>query len=211
MSSPLDDIRVIEVDSWMAAPSAAAILADLGADVIKVEPLTGDPMRDMGRPPKGRDDLKGYDFQFDVDNRGKRSIAVALDKPEGAELVRKMVADAHVFLCNLLPQRQKKFGLDPDELMRINPRLVHATLTGYGTSGPDAWRPGYDVTAFFGRSGLYDALREGEDGSVPMARPAQGDHTTGLALVGAVLAALRQAERTGHVQVVETSLLETAV
>jgi crotonobetainyl-CoA:carnitine CoA-transferase CaiB-like acyl-CoA transferase len=211
MSSPLDDIRVIEVDSWMAAPSAAAILADLGADVIKVEPLTGDPMRDMGRPPKGRDDLKGYDFQFDVDNRGKRSIAIALDKPEGAELVRRMVADAHIFLCNLLPQRQKKFGLDPEALMRINPRLVHATLTGYGTSGPDAWRPGYDVTAFFGRSGLYDAMREGEDGSVPMARPAQGDHTTGLALVGAVLAALRQAERTGHGQVVETSLLELGV
>ena len=95
--------------------------------------------------------------------------------------------------------------------MAMNPTLVHATLTGYGTSGPDAWRPGYDVTAFFGRSGLYDAMREGEDGIVPMARPAQGDHTTGLALVGAVLAALRQAERTGEGQVVETSLYETAV
>ena len=72
---------------------------------------------------------------------------------------------------------------------------MHATLTGYGTSGPDALRPGYDVTAFFGRSGLYDALREGEDGTVPMSRPAQGDHTTGLAFVGAILAALRLAEK----------------
>ena len=211
MTAPLDDIRVIEIDSWMAAPSAAAILADLGADVIKIEPLAGDPMRDRSRPPKGRDDLKGFDFQFDVDNRGKRSIAIALDKEEGAALVRRLVADAHVFICNLLPQRQKKFGLDPERLTAINPKLVHATLTGYGTSGPDAWRPGYDVTAFFGRSGLYDSMREGEGGAVPMARPAQGDHTTGLALVGAILAALRLAERTQRAQVVETSLFETAV
>jgi crotonobetainyl-CoA:carnitine CoA-transferase CaiB-like acyl-CoA transferase len=88
---------------------------------------------------------------------------------------------------------------------------VHATLTGYGTNGPDALRPGYDVTAFFGRSGMYDAMREGDDGDVPMARPAQGDHTTGLALVGAILAALRLAEKTGEGQVVETSLYETAI
>ncbi|MDZ7824879.1 MAG: CoA transferase [Gammaproteobacteria bacterium] len=80
--------------------------------------------------------------------------------------------------------------------MTHNPRLVHATLTGYGTTGPEAARPGYDVTAFFGRSGLYDAMREGEDGEVPMARPAQGDHTAGLALVAAILGGLRLGERT---------------
>jgi crotonobetainyl-CoA:carnitine CoA-transferase CaiB-like acyl-CoA transferase len=116
-----------------------------------------------------------------------------------------------VFLCNLIAPRQARFGLDPARLFEENPTLVHATLTGYGTSGPEAWRPGYDVTAFFGRSGLYDAMREGEDGTVPMARPAQGDHTTGLALLGAILAALRMAERTGEGQVVETSLFETAI
>ena len=102
-------------------------------------------------------------------------------------------------------------GLDPETLLGLNSRLVHATLTGYGTEGPEAERPGYDVTAFFGRSGLYDAMREGVDGVVPMARPAQGDYTTGLALVGTVLAALRLTERTGEGQVVETSLYETAV
>ena len=213
MSAPLDDITVIEVDNWMAAPSAAAIMADLGANVIKVEPLSGDPMRNMGRPLKGdrSEDMDGYDLQFDVDNRGKRSIAVALDKPEGAALVQRMVASAQVFLCNLLPRRQLRFSLDAESLIRVNPTLVHATLTGYGTSGPDAWRPGYDVTAFFGRSGLYDSMREGSDGIVPMARPAQGDHTTGLALLAAVLAALRQVERSGEAQVVETSLYATAV
>jgi len=209
--APLDDVTVIEIDNWMAAPSAGAALADLGANVIKIEPLGGDPMRAMGRPAKVDGPLAGYDFQFDVDNRGKRSIAVALDTDEGTALVRRLCRTADVFLCNLIAPRQKRFGLDPESLFAENPRLVHATLTGYGTDGPEAWRPGYDVTAFFGRSGLYDAMREGEGGAVPMARPAQGDHTTGLALLGAVLAALRLAERTGEGQVVETSLFETAI
>jgi crotonobetainyl-CoA:carnitine CoA-transferase CaiB-like acyl-CoA transferase len=211
VTAPLADITVIEVDNYMAAPSAGAILADMGATVIKVEPLEGDPMRGIGRPAKIDGPLKGYDFGFDVDNRGKRSIAVALDKPEGAEVVHRLAERAQVFLCNLLPHRQRRFGLDPESLFARNPSLVHATLTGYGTNGPEALRPGYDVTAFFGRSGLYDAMREGDDGEVPMARPAQGDHTTGLALFGAILAALRLAERTGEGQVVETSLFETAI
>ena len=211
MAAPLDDISVITIESWMAAPSASAILADLGADVIKVEPLTGDPMRGLSRPAKVEGAFKSYDLQFDVDNRGKRSIAVALDTDAGADLVQRLVAGADIFMCNLLTHRQASFGLDPANLLKINPKLVHATLTGYGTTGPEAKRPGYDVTAFFGRSGLYDASREGDDGTVPMARPAQGDHTTGLAMVGAILAALRLAERTGKGQVVETSLFETAV
>jgi crotonobetainyl-CoA:carnitine CoA-transferase CaiB-like acyl-CoA transferase len=211
VNAPLEGITVIEVDNYMAAPSAGAILADLGARVVKVEPLTGDPMRGIGRPAKIEGSLKGYDFGFDVDNRGKQSVAVALDTPDGARVVQRLVGSAQIFMCNLLPQRQMKFGLDPATLMARNPALVHATLTGYGTNGPEAARPGYDVTAFFGRSGLYDAMREGDDGDVPMARPAQGDHTTGLALVGAILAALRMAERTGVGQVVETSLFETAI
>ena len=211
MRAPLEDIKVLEVDNYMAAPSAAAILADMGADVLKIEPVTGDPMRGMSRPLRIDSSFADYDLQFDVDNRGKRSAAIALDKPEGQALAQRLAQDADVFLCNLLAQRQQRFGLDPETLFATNPRLVHATLTGYGTTGPEAWRPGYDVTAFFGRSGLYDAMREGEDGVVPMARPAQGDHTTGLALVAAILAALRLAERTGEGQVVETSLYETAV
>ena len=211
MTAPLADITVIEVDNYMAAPSTGAILADMGATVIKVEPPSGDPMRGIGRPAKIDGPLKGYDFGFDVDNRGKRSIAVALDTPEGAEVVQRLVARAQIFMCNLLPQRQQRFGLDAETLFKRNPKLVHATLTGYGTDGPEALRPGYDVTAFFGRSGLYDAMREGDDGEVPMARPAQGDHTTGLALLGAILAALRLAERTGKGQVVETSLYEAAI
>jgi crotonobetainyl-CoA:carnitine CoA-transferase CaiB-like acyl-CoA transferase len=207
---PLDGITIIEIDNWMAAPSAAAILSDMGATVIKVEPLTGDPMRGNFRPAKV-DGLRDYDFQFDVDNRGKRSVCVDLTNPAAIDILHKLCGQAQIFMCNLLTQRQEKFRLDPETLLAINPSLVHATLTGYGTTGPDAERPGYDVTAFFGRSGLYDSMREGPHGDVPMARPAQGDHTTGLALVGAILGALRLAERTGTGQVVETSLYETAV
>jgi crotonobetainyl-CoA:carnitine CoA-transferase CaiB-like acyl-CoA transferase len=211
VAAPLDNVTVIEVDNWMAAPSAGAILADLGADVIKIEPLGGDAMRTMGRPAKVDGPLRGYDFTFDVDNRGKRSVAIALDTDEGASIVRRLCRTADVFMCNLIATRQQRFGLDPARLLAENPRLVHATLTGYGTTGPEAWRPGYDVTAFFGRSGMYDAMRDGDDGPVPAARPAQGDHTTGLALLAAILAALRMAERTGEGQVVETSLYETAI
>ena len=211
MNAPLEDIKVLEVDNYMAAPSAAAILADMGADVLKIEPIAGDPMRGLSRPLRVESNFAGYDLQFDVDNRGKRSAAIALDKPEGQALAHRLAQDADVFLCNLLAQRQQRFGLDPQTLFAIKPNLVHATLTGYGTTGPDAWRPGYDVTAFFGRSGLSDIMREGEDGVVPRAGTAQGDHTTGLTLVAAILAALRLAEKTGEGQVVETSLYETAV
>jgi len=211
--APLDDITVVEIDSWMAAPSAGAILADMGANVLKVEPLRGDPLRGISRRPKVPDDdpRRTFDTAFSVDNRGKRSISVDLETPEGAALVHRLCSTADVFLCNLLSRRQTKFGLDPESLLKVNPAIVHATLTGYGTVGPEAWRPGYDVTAFFGRSGIYDTMREGPEGEPPMARTAQGDHTAGLALVGAILGALRLAERTGTGQVVETSLYESAV
>jgi len=210
--APLDGITVVEIDNWMAAPSAAAILADLGARVIKIEPITGDPMRGSSRPPKVEDKtIKNYDFQFDVDNRGKESICVDLREAAGVALVHKLCKKADIFICNLLGRRQNKYQLDPDTLLSLNPKLVHATLTGYGTNGPESERPGFDVTAFFGRSGLYDAMREGSNGIVPMARPAQGDHTTGLALLSAILAALRVVDKTGEGQVVETSLFETAI
>ncbi len=209
---PLEGVTVVEITNYVAAPSAGAIMSDMGAEVIKIEPLGGDPWRGKQRRPKVEDRATvEFDFQFAVDNRGKKSIALDLTEAEGQAIVHKLVANAQIFLCNLLIQRQERFGLDPATLQKHNPALVHATLTGYGTTGPEAWRPGYDVTAFFGRSGLYDASREGPDGDVPMARPGQGDHTAGLALTTAILGALRLVERTGEPQVVETSLYETAV
>ena len=205
MTGPLDGVRVVEVAGWMAAPGATALMADLGADVVKVEPLGGDVARGAVRQPDGVD----LDASFLADNRGKRGIAVALDRPEGRELVRRLVRDADVFVTNLLGHRQRKFELDPDTLRQVNPRLVHATLTGYGVDGPDAARAGYDITAFFGRGGIAHSITEPGD-HAPRSRPAQGDHTAALALLAGVLGALRLAERTGEGQVVDCSLLATA-
>ena len=209
MAAPLSGIRVVEVANFVAAPSAGAILADFGADVVKVEPLRGDTWRGLTRPPKVPDGGTKLDYGFQVDNRGKRSVAIALDQPEGSELVRRLVAGADVFLCNLLPHRQDRYGLDWPRLREVNPRLVHATFTGYGNTGPDALRPGYDVTAFFGRGAVIDAMTD-PDMVAPMPRPGQGDHTAGLALALGILAALRLAEQTGEGQAIAASLLGTA-
>jgi crotonobetainyl-CoA:carnitine CoA-transferase CaiB-like acyl-CoA transferase len=209
MVAPMSGVRVVEVTSWMAAPSAGAILADMGADVVKVEPLTGDAVRGLIRPPKVPDDAPEIDYSFTVDNRGKRSVAVAIDRPEGGEVVRRLVGSADVFLCNLLPHRQQRYGLDAETLLAGNPRLVHATLTGYGIGGPDEDRPGFDVTTFFGRGAITDSMTE-PGGVAPHPRPAQGDHATGLAMLAAILTRLRPVETTGEGQVVDVSLLATA-
>jgi crotonobetainyl-CoA:carnitine CoA-transferase CaiB-like acyl-CoA transferase len=210
MAAPLEGVRVVEVATWMAAPGAAALMADMGADVVKVEPLRGDPVRGATRQPRVPEGEAPVDAAFQMDNRGKRSIAVALDEARGADLVRRLAARADVFLCNLLPTRQARFGLDAPALHALNPRLVHATLTGYGPSGPDAARPGYDLTAFFGRGAVLDAMSEPANPAPPRLRPAQGDHTAALALFGGVLAALRLVEATGEGQVVDVSLLAAA-
>jgi len=204
----LEGLRVIELASWMAAPGATAILADLGADVVKVEPPRGDTLRKITRQPE----LPGggtVDTGFEVDNRGKRSVAVAVNTAEGADVVRRLVAQADVFVTNLLRGRQQRYALDADTLLTLNPRLVHATLTGYGLEGPDADRPGYDITAFFGRGAITHTITE-PGTPAPRARPAQGDHTTALALVASIFAALRMVERTGEGQVIDVSLLATA-
>ena len=203
---PLDGVRVVEISSWMAAPSAGAILADMGADVVKVEPLTGDVVRNMSRKAKGAPEI---DHSFHMDNRGKRSIAIALDRPDGSEIVRRLIDRADVFLCNLLAHRQERYGLDPATVHGRSPRVVHATLSGYGLVGPDAARPGFDVTTFFGRGSITDAMTE-PAGVAPMPRPAQGDHTTGIAMVAAILAGLRVADKTGVGPVVDVSLFATA-
>ena len=131
-TGPLDGVRVVEISSWMAAPSSGAMLADMGADVVKVEPLTGDVVRGLTRKAKGAPDI---DHSFHCDNRGKRSIAIAIDRPDGALVVQQLAARADVFLCNLLPHRQQRYGLDPATLQATNRRLVHATLSGYGLGG----------------------------------------------------------------------------
>ena len=210
MVAPLQGVRVLEVANWMAGPGAAALMADMGADVVKVEPLRGDAMRKATRQPVRPPDAEPLDASFQMDNRGKRGIAVALNRPEGTDLVRRMAAGVDVFICNLMTDRQAKFGLDADTLIAANPRLVHATLTGYGLIGPDAKRPGYDLTAFFGRGAVLHAMAEPDNPAPPRVRPAQGDHTAALALLASILAALRLVETTGEGQRVDVSLFATA-
>ena len=127
--APLDGVRVVEVANWMAAPGATVILADLGADVVKVEPLRGDAMRGITRQPVRPEGAPPLDTSFELDNRGKRSIAVALDRPDGQDLVRRLVAQADVFVNNLMRHRQERFRLDADSLLAVQPRVLHTPLT----------------------------------------------------------------------------------
>ncbi len=211
MSAPLEDITVVTIENFVATPSCSALLADLGANVIKIEPHGGDPVRTLSNTPKVDGPLGKHKGWFDVDNRGKRSICVAINTEAGQKIIHQLISKAQIFICNLLPHRQQRFSFDPDTLLAINPSLVHATFSGYGTAGPDASRPGFDVTAYWGRSGLSEISRADEDDTIQIARPGVGDHISGITLLSTVLAGLRQAERTGKGQVVETSLYETAI
>ena len=209
MTGPLDDITVLEIANWVAAPSAGALMADMGADVIKVEPLIGDSMRGKLRQPAVPEGTPTTDIPFQLDNRGKRSIAVDLNNPDGGALVRSLAAKADVVITNLLPARLSKYGLAADQLMATNPALIYAVVTGYGTEGDDADRIAFDLTAFFARGAIMSLV--GEPGEPPPAfRPGQGDHPTGLSLLSGILAALRVRDRTGQGQVVETALMRTA-
>ena len=206
MSAPLAGITVLELANWVAAPSCAALMADLGADVVKVEPLGGDSMRGKLRQPSLPEDAPRTDFPFHLDNRGKRSIAVDLAEPRGAQLVLELAGRADVLVTNLLPGRLERYGLGPEQVRAANPRLVYGLVTGFGSQGPESDRIAFDLTAFFGRAGIMSLVAE-PDQAPPAFRPGQGDHATGLALLSAVLAALLQRERTGQGQVVETNLL----
>ena len=209
MVAPLDGVRVVEVANWLAAPGAAALMADMGAEVIKVEPPEGDAYRSFRL-----DRLYGYQFAanygFELDNRGKRSVTVALDQPGGPDLVLRLCERADVFITNLIQARRERYGLTPEAVRRVNPRLVYTSFSGYGCEGPDADRPGFDYAAFWARGGLMAALRQ-PPAPPPLCRPGQGDHATTLNLLAGMLAALRLRDATGEGQVVDVTLLGTGM
>jgi crotonobetainyl-CoA:carnitine CoA-transferase CaiB-like acyl-CoA transferase len=191
----LEGIKVVELGVVMAGPAAAAILADWGASVIKIEPPEGDPQRGNLN--------KAY---FELDNRGKRSMCLDLKSGPGRTVIRRLTDDADVFVSNLRTGPLRRLGLDYETLSASNPRLVYASITGYGYQGPGAGKAGYDIGAYWSRAGLAMALTP--RGEVPpVARPGMGDHTTGLAAAAGVAAALYARERTGRGQHVTTSLL----
>jgi crotonobetainyl-CoA:carnitine CoA-transferase CaiB-like acyl-CoA transferase len=207
MSAPLEGIRVVEVASFVAAPSGGALLADLGADVIKVEVPEGELYRHT-KPHMGgyKSDFDGAP-PFEMDNRGKRSLALDLTRPEARAALQRVIARADVVLTNLLPARQKKYGLDSDSLRAAQPALIHATLNGYGVRGDEANAPAFDYTAYWARTGMMDMFRA-PDAIPAFLRPGVGDHAAGVSLVAGILAALRVRDRTGVGQAIEVSLLQ---
>lgn len=198
------DLRVVELGLWMAAPSTTALLADLGAEVTKVEPARGDPSRSFFAST-------GTDAKmqptFALDNRRKHSVVLDLTDPTDRGTLDELLAKADVLVTNMRLATLRQTGLAPEEVTAAFPRLVYGSLTAQGLRGPDADAPGYDVGAFWARSGLAHQLgRES-----PLHAPgAYGDHITGLSMFSAILAGLLTREVTGCGGVVETSLLQTA-
>ncbi|MCV7300331.1 CoA transferase [Mycobacterium barrassiae] len=207
MAGPLEGIRVVELGVWVAGPAAGGILADWGADVVKIEPPTGDPARMFGRMLGVED---GSSPPFDMDNRGKRSIVLDVTTDEGRATARELLSDADVFLTNVRPGALARLGLDFESVATDNPALVYGLITGYGETGPDADRAAFDVAAYWARSGLAHLLTRPGD-TPPFQRGGMGDHTAGMTLAGAVCAALVSRGRTGRGQMVSTSLYRQGV
>jgi crotonobetainyl-CoA:carnitine CoA-transferase CaiB-like acyl-CoA transferase len=202
---PLAGLRVLDISSFIAAPAAAVVLGDWGADVIKIEGPDGDPnrtiMNDSGNYPKA-----AVNYPWQMDSRNKRSLALDLKKPAGRAALDRLIATSDILICNFPPLVRQKLRLTYETVKALNPRMIYASLTGYGETGPDRDRPGFDATAYFARSGLLDAQRyEGGPPGVP--GPAQGDRATAMALVSSILMALIHRMKTGEGSWVGTSLL----
>jgi crotonobetainyl-CoA:carnitine CoA-transferase CaiB-like acyl-CoA transferase len=204
--SSLAGLRVVELGVWVAAPSAAALLADWGAEVIKVEARGGDPMRNVF----GSLGIAGglANPAFALDNRGKRSVVLDLRDPTERRHLEDLLASADVFISNLRPDALDKLDLEPYATVERHPRLIYCSISGYGLRGEERNRPTYDIGAFWARSGLAMQMADAE-GSPLNARGGIGDHITGLAALAGVLGAVLEQRQTGSGRVVEVSLLRT--
>ena len=212
MPGPLEGSKVLEIANWVAGPAAGAIMADMGAEVIKIEhPETGDPVRSVEVSSHGVVQYTGgINTMFELLNRGKHSVAVNLEHPQGQEIVQKLAAQSDVVITNLTPHRQERYKLRYEDLSGLNPRMIYLVLTGYGTEGPERDRSGFDYAAFWARSGVMASL--GEEGGPPtQQRPGMGDQTTSLAITAAIGMALYERERSGKGQRIDCSLLHTGM
>jgi crotonobetainyl-CoA:carnitine CoA-transferase CaiB-like acyl-CoA transferase len=201
-------LKVVDFASFIAGPAAAVILSDFGADVIKVEPPSGDMWR-IGHklPPQPQSDDA---YPFHLDNRNKRGIALDLKSPGAQPVIERLVKWADVFIVNTPHPARKRLKLEYDDVAQWNPRLIYADLTGFGEKGPDADLPGFDITAYWARSGLLSMTR---DAGAPPTWPAagSGDHATAMGIYGAIVTALYRRERTGKGSYVTTSLLAQGI
>ena len=206
MPGPMHGVRVVELAAWVAGPSASGILADWGADVVKIESPQGDPLRAI-QAAAGSDGT-GNPF-FDPDNRGKRSVVLNLREEKDRQAALALVDGADVFVSNMRPAALERLGFDHPTLLERHPRLVYALITGYGLTGPDAGAGAFDLGACWARGGIADLLAvPGQD--LPLQRSGMGDHFAGMTAAGMISAALFHRERTGEGQLVSTSLVRVA-
>jgi formyl-CoA transferase len=206
---PLAGLLVLDISSFIAAPAAAVVLADYGADVIKIEPPgEGDPHRNSFRNASYPTSDKNFPWQ--LDGRLKRSLALDLKNDSARAVLERLIGRADIMIVNFPPPARERLRLRWEDVETLNPRLVYCSLTGYGETGPDRDRPGFDVSAYFGRSGILDAARY-EGGPPGLSLPAQGDRATAITLVAAILLGLRRRDRTGKGGWVGTSLYANGV
>jgi crotonobetainyl-CoA:carnitine CoA-transferase CaiB-like acyl-CoA transferase len=210
-SLPLAGLKVLDISTYIAAPAAAVVLSDFGADVIKIEqPGEGDPNRALfhaaSYPKQPSYPATQVNYPWNMDARNKRSLAIDLKASEGRAVLDKLIAAADILIINFPHPVRARLKLAYDDVAHLNPRLIYASLTGYGEEGPDRDQPGFDSTAYFARSGLCDQMRY--EGQPPhFSLPAQGDRATAMGLLSGILLALYDRERTGKGTMVSTSLL----
>jgi crotonobetainyl-CoA:carnitine CoA-transferase CaiB-like acyl-CoA transferase len=210
MSKPLEGIKVVEVAMWAFVPACGGILSDLGAEVIKVEPPSGDPLRGLSIGAIGGGGR--VDLSWESYNRGKKSVTLDLKQPEGREVLAKLCEDADVFLTNLLPPARLSMGIDAATIRARFPNIIYASGSGTGPEGPDAAKGGYDAITFWARGGVSSSLTEDTaDYPVGPPGPAFGDTLSGSMLAGAICAAIAKRALTGEPSTVDVSLLGTAM
>jgi formyl-CoA transferase len=205
-----EGLKVLDCGSFIAAPAAATILSDFGADVIKIEPPgAGDPYRAVPKLPTSPQSDENYAWM--LASRNKRGLALDLAKPAARDVMRRLVGAADVFITNFPASVRKKFGLAYEDLAALNERLIYASFTGYGERGAEANKPGFDITAWWARSGLMDGVRS--DAKAPPARPltGMGDHPSGISLFASIVMALYQRQITGKGAHVGTSLIANGI
>ncbi len=205
MAGPLDGVRVVEITMFQQGPVCGTKLGDLGADVIKVEPPTGDPARGFMRIMGAMVGLKGRNYYFEQHNRNKRSIVLDLRKEKGLEIFLRLIDRADVFMNNMSIEAPQKMGIGPEALLVRNPRLIYAQASGWGRKGPDASELSFDYTGI-GRSGLMMSCGE-RDTPPAQILPGLGDELGGMVCAWAVCAALYAREKTGKGQLIDTSLM----
>lgn len=206
----LEGIKVIDVSQVAAVPMAARHLADFGADVVHIEnPASGDSWRyfQAGQGPGNNGVPSDFNYNWENFNRNKRSATLDLSKQEGQSVIRKMAAQADVFLTNLRPFERERFNLTYETLKGINPRIIYASITGFGKKGPDKDAPAYDITAYWTRSGFSNILTI-PGLSPPGFRAAMGDNVAALALAYGIMMALYVREKTGVGQEIDTALMQ---